>query len=53
MGWKDKCGTGMAHNYGFCLEVHSRFGYTGSEVFSFTGDDDVWVFIDHILYLLL
>jgi len=34
------------HNFGFCFEIHSQFTYTGGEVYSFMGDDDVWVFIN-------
>lgn len=30
------------HNYWFTLEIHTQFTYRGGEVFSFTGDDDVW-----------
>lgn len=28
------------------MEIHSRFGYSGTEVFKFTGDDDVFVYLD-------
>lgn len=36
---------GYQHNYHFTLETHTAFFYRGGEVFTFAGDDDVWVFI--------
>jgi fibro-slime domain-containing protein len=34
------------HNFGFTSEVRYWFEYQGGEKLSFTGDDDVWVFVN-------
>ena len=40
---------GRSHNFHFTFEIHSQFTYQGNENFSFTGDDDLWVFINENL----
>lgn len=44
-------GDGQPHNFHFTTEIHSSFTYKGGEVFTFTGDDDVFVFVNKKLAL--
>jgi fibro-slime domain-containing protein len=37
---------GHSNNFAFTTEIHTEFLYNGGETFSFTGDDDLWVFIN-------
>jgi fibro-slime domain-containing protein len=46
-GWGNDMNS--AHNFSFTTEIHTQFVYQGGEVFKFTGDDDLWVFINRRL----
>jgi len=37
---------GRNHNFHFTFELHTKFTYEAGQIFSFTGDDDIWVFIN-------
>jgi fibro-slime domain-containing protein len=42
---------GGMHNFGFTTEVRYYFQYRGGEILTFSGDDDVWIFINRRLAL--
>ncbi|HEY6880693.1 MAG TPA: fibro-slime domain-containing protein [Polyangiales bacterium] len=39
-------GSSAAHNFLFTTEAHTVFSYRGGEKFRFSGDDDMWVFMN-------
>lgn len=45
-GWGNTEHNSYEHNYHFTLEAHLSFDYKGGEVFTFRGDDDLWLFIN-------
>ncbi|MBN1576676.1 MAG: InlB B-repeat-containing protein [Chitinispirillaceae bacterium] len=40
---------GKTHNYSFTMELHREFTSIPGLTFNFTGDDDVWAFVDEQL----
>jgi fibro-slime domain-containing protein/RHS repeat-associated protein len=42
---------GRSHNYHFTFQLHLSFVYNGGETFNFTGDDDLFLFLNNRLVI--
>ena len=51
-GWADgRDADGVSRNFLFTSEAHLKFIYKPGQVFSFSGDDDLWIYVNGVIAL--
>ncbi|MBW8889084.1 MAG: fibro-slime domain-containing protein [Fibrobacteres bacterium] len=51
LDWRGQDPAGSGHNFSFCTELHTTFLHQSGLKFEFTGDDDVWAYVDNKLII--
>jgi fibro-slime domain-containing protein len=47
LDWLPRDPAWSSHNFSFCMEMHTTFLHQSGLKFEFTGDDDVWAFVNN------
>lgn len=42
---------GLSNNYHFAMHLEGKTSFTSADIFNFTGDDDLWIYIDNKLVM--
>jgi fibro-slime domain-containing protein len=51
LDWLPRDPAWSSHNFSFCMEMHTTFLHQSGLKFEFTGDDDVWAFVNNRLVI--